>query len=112
MAVSPGTVLLCVAAAMLARYDCASWTRSVSSPDKATSTTLRLTAQRNDTGIWTTEFGDHEVGSTPTACARGIIIIIIILLFYYNYYFILLLHYYYFIIISFLYYHFIIITSY
>lgn len=61
MSVSPGTVLLCIAAAMAARCDDASWTRSVSSPDGTASTTLRLTAQRNDTGSWTTQFGDYEM---------------------------------------------------
>jgi hypothetical protein len=61
MSASPGIVLLCITAAMAARCDCASWTRSVSSTDGTESTTLRLTAQRNDTGSWTTKLGACKV---------------------------------------------------
>ncbi|XP_069672851.1 uncharacterized protein [Periplaneta americana] len=55
------TVLLCVAVAVVAKCDGASL-RPGAPPQRATRTTmLRLTAQRNDTGFWTTKFGDYQM---------------------------------------------------
>jgi hypothetical protein len=67
MFVTLGTALLCVALSAATKCDeC-----SVSLPKQTASTSVKLTAQRNDTGFWTTQFGEHQVGNTVTACAQA-----------------------------------------
>lgn len=67
MSILLGAALLCIAVTAATKYDAC----SVSLPKQTASTSIRLTAQRNDTGFWTTQFGEYQVGSTVTACAKA-----------------------------------------